>query len=114
MQNLKRSQCTVLSLVLTRRWFVEIGAGRKREEYRVCNRYWAPRFRNWGARAMERNLYMVVEFRLGYAKNAPRLFFRADAVCLVGRQLCPRTEWGEPRVEHYAICLGAQIHLEDD
>lgn len=108
MRTLKRSECAVLPLVLTGRWFDMIASGEKREEYRDATSYWNMRIRNW----LKQTKVHVVEFRRGYAKNAPRISFKmADTF---SRCIAHTHTWGEPNgVPHYAIALGERINLKD-
>ena len=54
----------VLQLTLFKRFFDEIAAGLKREEYREIKEYWTKRLIKE---------YDVIEFRNGYAANAPMM-----------------------------------------
>jgi hypothetical protein len=71
MQKLKRSECAVLPLVLKGVWYDMIDSGEKSQEYRDATAYWAARLKNWDEDGRE----CVVEFRHGYAKDAPRMAF---------------------------------------
>lgn len=53
----------ILHLTLHRRWFDEIAAGRKVEEYRLRKPYWE--------RRLEDQQYDEIHFRNGYSKGAP-------------------------------------------
>ena len=108
MKRLKRSECAVLSLVLKRKWFDEIRLGGKREEYRAATAYWAIRLSNWDNAPAGHH---VVEFRLGYAKDAPRVAFISP--WYVAAAGCRHPEWGEPPPPHYVIFLGERVELED-
>ena len=108
MKRLKRSECAVLSLVLKRKWFDEVRLGGKREEYRAATAYWATRLLNWYDAPARHH---VVEFRLGYAKDAPRVAFFGPGY--IAAADCRHPEWGEPTTPHYAIILGERVELED-
>ena len=118
MKKLKRKECAVLPLVLTGRWYAMIESGAKREEYRADTPYWNKRISNWCVKSLDLIGDKgtvgdpVVEFRLGYAKDAPRMAFCATGLrgpdC---RNHC-HVEWGEPRTPHWAIELGARVQLE--
>ena len=116
MKKLKRKECAVLPLVLTSRWYAMIECGAKREEYRADTPYWNKRISNWCEKSIDLDPHgdgeAVVEFRLGYAKDAPRMAFRATGLrgpdC---RNHC-HVEWGEPAAPHWAIELGARVQLE--
>lgn len=120
MKTLKRRQCAVLPLVLKRRWYDMIASGEKREEYRLATPYWMKRMDNWAAKWQFRMVAPVVEFRLGYAANAPRMAFRAAIVASINGEWLYRISrvaynpaWGEEATPHYVIALGEQIKLED-
>lgn len=104
---LNRSECTVLPLVLKGTWFYMIASGEKREEYRDATLYWQTRIHNWCDEQGTR----VVEFRLGYAKDAPKMWFTVGEVFL--RREAHTHTWGEPGGYHYAIVLGERVELED-
>ena len=108
MKILHRSHCAILPLVLKRKWFDEIRLGGKREEYRACTPYWAIRLSNWDNTDATAH---VVEFRLGYAKDAPRVACLSSWYTATDK--CRHPEWGEPDTLHYAIILGERVELED-
>jgi len=107
MRRFKRSKCAILSLVLKRQWFEMIDAGKKLAEYRDATRYWAVRLSNWD----NDGRICVVEFRLGYGRNAPRMYFLSPTYRHCAVQVRP--EWGEPKGLHYTIVLGERVELED-
>ena len=108
MLTLKREKCAILPLVLKRKWFDMIARGEKRDEYRAATPYWAVRLSNWDNTPA---LFHVVEFRLGYAKNAPRVAFNSPIYYQPAQ--CRHPEWGEPDTPHYVITLGIRVFLED-
>ena len=108
MKILPRSKCAILPLVLKKKWFDEIRLGGKREEYRACTPYWAIRLSNWDNTDATAH---VVEFRLGYAKDAPRVAFNSPIYYQSAQ--CRHPEWGEPDTPHYVITLGTRVFLED-
>ena len=116
MMTLKRSECAILSLVLKRKWFEMIAAGKKREEYRMDTKYWRIRLMRWGIVASP-GILPVVEFRLGCAANAPRMAFAANEVASFYSRLYYRRvftihpEWGEPEDPHFAISLACRVNL---
>lgn len=111
MVKLKRSECSILHLVLKRKWFEMIERGEKRQEYRAFNPYWEKRIENW-YKAIRAGSVGVVEFRLGYGKRAPRLAFLWCELRVVSSSLIP--EWGEPEETHYLIGFGGErVELED-
>lgn len=106
---LRKSQCSILSLVLTRKWFEMIEDGYKREEYREASRFWLVRLQNW----VSKGGVPVVEFRLGYSSDAPRMYFwclghqTSLGLCSYSCSTnCNHPEWGEPRSPHFVIKLG--------
>lgn len=108
MKTLKREECSVLSLVLKKRWYDMIARGEKREEYRASTAYWTNRIFAWWFRSV--GCPHVVEFRCGYAANAPRLAF----LCKEGFghfDGARHPAWGEPAEIHFAIYLGERVEL---
>lgn len=118
MKTLKRSECSILPLVLKRRWFEMIERGEKTEEYRDDTDYWWTRTSNW----CERGGSLVVEFRLGYQRNAPRMAFEVGPILTPfdtseeAKKLFVKIrhpEWGEPDAPHFVISLDERVELED-
>lgn len=85
---------SILHLNLHREYFGQIANGTKRIEYRERTPYWKTR--------LEGREYSVIQFRNGYATDAPvmRVEFR-------GIQKIQK--WGKP---HYAIQLGRVISVK--
>ena len=108
MKQLKRSECTILPLVLQGVWYNMIATGEKEEEYRDRTDYWKTRILNW---VNKRKKFEVVEFRLGYAKNAKRMAFEMNDV--FSRTRARNPAWGEPETPHYVIELGERVELVD-
>lgn len=108
MMTLKRSECAILSLVLTRKWYALIFSGGKTQEYRTYNKYWRVRFANW-CNAARQGKVPVVEFRRGYSTYAPRMAFLAPSYGAVDYRTHP--EWGEPHGPHFVIALAHRIEL---
>ena len=108
MKTLRRSSCAVLPLVLRREWYDMVDRGEKKEEYRDDTPYWAVRLGNWD----DDGRRCVVEFRRGYAKDAPRMAFEAPVV--VSGCVPMHPEWGEPDTPHYVIALGERVILEGE
>ena len=109
MKILPRSKCAILPLVLKKKWFDEIRLGGKREEYRACTPYWAIRLSNWDNTDATAH---VVEFRLGYAKDAPRVAYNSP--WYTSTDDCRHPEWGEPDGLHYIIFLGQPVILKGE
>ncbi|MCR5752747.1 MAG: ASCH domain-containing protein [Kiritimatiellae bacterium] len=116
-----RSKCEILPLVLKGEWFDMIASGEKREEYRTANRYWAKRLWNWNQASLRNETMPVVEFRHGYASDAPRMaFWTVGLPCSCGmmpfayvEDQCLYPEWGEPTTPHFFIRFGGAITLID-
>ena len=120
---LPRSRCSILPLVLKGKWYDMIASGEKREEYRLPTLYWRKRLHNWNVRFTE-STTPVVEFRRGYAKDAPRMAFWCLGIETVNGLMpyayvehpadrCLHPEWGEPDEPHYFIELGGRVELTD-
>ncbi len=118
MTALKRSECAVLPLVLKGMWYDMIAHGGKREEYRLATEYWRIRLHNWNANPK----MPVVEFRRGYAKDAPRMAFwcyglntcsgmMVYAYIDVTVEKTRHPEWGEPEKPHFVIQLGGRVDI---
>lgn len=87
-----------------------IESGEKKEEYRAQTEYWRIRLLNWTKCGLRRK-HCVVEFRLGYAKDAPRMVFIAtDNGYRFGESRHP--EWGEPKSDRFFIRLGDRVRLD--
>ena len=121
MEEIKRDKCAILSLVLTGKWYDMIEHGGKREEYRAATSYWNRRLYNWDAKFTDHNI-PVVEFRRGYAHNAPRMAFWCMGLptatgmktyAYVDLPIDKRhhPEWGEPSAPHFFIKLGGRVVL---
>ena len=115
-----RRKCSILSLVLKGKWYDMIASGEKREEYRAATPYWSKRLFNWNV-AITDGTIPVVEFRLGYARNSPRMAYWALGLpCASGalrfafvENRCLHPEWGEPTTAHFFIRLGGPITMID-
>ena len=118
---IQRDRCAILSLVLTGKWYDMIEQGVKREEYRLATKYWCRRFHNWDVALTPKNT-PVVEFRLGYSRNAPRMAFWCFGIGTASgmksyayvdsasvKTLHP--EWGEPADPHFFIELGSRVKI---
>ena len=121
MDEIKREKCAILSLVLKGKWYDMIEHGGKREEYRDATKYWRIRLNNWDKRFTAHNT-PVVEFRRGYAKNAPRMAFWCLGIeTATGMkpyayvdQSCDKLRhpsWGEPSTPHFFIELGGRVTI---
>lgn len=114
MRTLRRSECSILPLVLKGRWYDMIAIGEKREEYREARPYWITRIRNWYDRAITRPGIKVIAFSRGYREAT--MFFVAHVWpyygCVASRDY-PHPEWGEPQTPHYVLALDERVELED-
>lgn len=90
----KSKKVSILHLTLLRVYFAQIAAGTKRVEYRSRTAYWEAR--------LEGRKYDVIQFRNGYAANAPEMLVEFGGVKKVQRR-------GKP---HYAIRLGRILKLK--
>lgn len=111
MRALKRSECAILPLVLKGKWYRMIESGEKREEYRDDTEYWSKRISHWIDQSLHVGTECVVEFRLGYAKSAPRMAFSPRGLRGPDNRSRWHPEWGEPDARHWAIELGERVHL---
>ena len=123
MDEIKRDKCAILSLVLKGKWYDMIEHGGKREEYRAATKYWCRRLYNWDAK-FTAHTTPVVEFRRGYASNAPRMAYWCFGISTVtgmkpyGYIYLPtdkthHPEWGEPEKPHFFIRLGGRVKIVD-
>lgn len=121
MAEINRDKCAILSLVLTGKWYDMIEHGGKREEYRDATKYWRIRLNNWDKRFTVHNT-PVVEFRRGYAHNAPSMAFwclglqtatgmKPYAYVDLPTDKRHHPEWGEPSAPHFFIELGGRVTL---
>lgn len=85
---------TVLHLNLHREFFSQIAAGKKRVEYRSQTPYWKTR--------LENRSYDVIQFRNGYAPDAPEM-----QVKFLGLR-----RYGKGRNAYYAIRLGKILKIK--
>ena len=104
MLSLNATDCTVLRLVLTGKWYDMIASGNKSEEYRDLSDYWTKRLKNW----LRKPGVRVVAFSRGYRKAD--LFLLCHSCAPSWRRIMP--EWGEPSGPHFVIRLGARVELE--
>ena len=116
-RQLRRSECNILPLVLKAKWYRMIESGEKKEEYRDLTQFWHIRLLNFNTRQYCSGKVPVVEFQLGYGKNAER---HARVINMVGptQSSCfsvasERREggekWGEPSGWHFIIALDDKV-----
>lgn len=122
-----------LHLTLKKKWFDMIASGEKQEEYREIKPYWQRRFHNctiqkyagkvgdcqevinlkvvWSFPCYkcdhsEKIKFNLIQFRHGYAKNAPIMTFKMNEI----RVTTGFHEWGaEPGKKYFVIKLGERI-----
>ena len=109
MIKLKRSQCSILRLVLKGKWYDMIATGEKKEEYRADTQYWHKRISNWVVN-LPFDGHLVIAFSRGYRK--PDLFVKACGVNIF--RACLHPAWGEPKDSHFAVILHGRVQLVDD
>lgn len=109
MKQLKRSQCSVLPLVLKSKWYDMIASGEKTEEYRADTPYWRRRLSRW-VMNLPLTGYLVIAFSHGYRK--PDLFIEVCGITLYPNRL--HLGWGEPTGPHFVIGLKSRVELIDD
>ena len=90
----KRVMTSILHLNLHSEFFAQIAAGTKRIEYRQRTAYWKAR--------LEGRHYDTIQFRNGYATDAPEMKVEFLGVRRIQK-------WGEP---HYAIRLGRILKIK--
>jgi hypothetical protein len=84
----------ILHLNLRREFFSQIAAGSKRVEYREQKPYWKKR--------LENRKYDAIQFRNGYAINAPEMLV----------EFCGLRRYGKGRNAYYAIRLGKILKIK--
>jgi ASC-1-like (ASCH) protein len=84
----------ILHLNLHREFFSQIAAGTKRIEYRDQSPYWKKR--------LENRKYDAIQFRNGYATNAPEMLVEFRGV----------RRYGKGRKAKYAIQLGKILKIK--
>lgn len=116
MRRISKTCCSILPLVLKRRWYDMIASGEKKEEYREYKEFWIKRIEKWqDSRISEitpplEQKIDVIAFSRGYRKAD--LFFVCDRILIKeGPPLHP--EWGEPNIRHFALGLGERIEVVD-
>jgi hypothetical protein len=114
---LKRSECSVLTLVLKGKWYDRIASGEKKEEYREYKDFWIKRVEHWqnrrvcpGPLFLKEDKIDVIAFSRGYCK--PDLFFVCDKI-LIRERLPLHPEWGEPNIKHFVLGLGEKVSFCD-
>ena len=112
MIELKRSRCAILPLVLDGKWYDLIDQGAKQEEYRTSKNVMRMIQRWWGESKIEGKV-PVVEFRRGYAKDAPRMTWHIWSVWHRMAGGYNDAKMGEPDMTRYALTLGQRVTLTE-
>lgn len=118
---LRRGECLVLPLVLKGKWYRMIESGEKQEEYRDLTRYWHERLLRFNRELLHSGKKPVVEFRHGYAADAPRMAFEivttgpfgSSAYAILHGRRSGGERFGEPDGYHFSIQLGRRVEWED-
>ncbi len=84
----------VLHVTLHRKWFADIASKKKRIEYREQKPYWR--------KGLERRKYDAIEFRNGYAPDAPEMLVEFRGL----------RRKGKGRKARYAILLGRILEIK--
>ena len=88
------AKLSILHLNLRREFFAKIASKTKRIEYRKQTSYWKKR--------LEGREYDVIQFRNGYATNAPEMLV----------EFCGLRRYGKGRKAYYAIRLGRILRIK--
>lgn len=114
MREIKRSECVVIPLVLTYKWYDMIDKGLKREEYRADTKRYSVRFTNFAMRTNdivgEKFKKKVVGFQRGY--NKPSMFWWCD-IEFRREGMARHPEWGEPNEAHWVLKLIERVNIID-
>lgn len=98
----------ILHLTLKKEWFAKIASGEKTEEYREIKPYWISRFQAWGNAFDACRDFNIVQFKNGYAKNAPTITLECEGI-KIGTG---KSEWGAIG-ESYIIKLGKILSIKN-
>ena len=113
MKKLKRSECSILPLVLKKKWYDLIASGEKTEEYRDAKPFWDKRINKWKSKqsnscnSTETNKLQVIGFSCGYKK--PDMFFLVNRISKGANSVHP--EWGEPESDHWILALREKVEI---
>lgn len=99
----------ILYLILKDKWYDMIDSGKKKEEYREMKDYWYKRLTNFfecGPVPHQFKHFDVVQFRRGYAADAPVMRFEIKTMT----EGLPRPEWSDGMKDnHFIIHLGKRL-----
>ena len=106
---LKKSECTIIPLVLKKKWYDMIESGEKWQEYRTSRTVCHMIERLVGEWHMKGNKKLVATFFLGYQKERPSVSYLVEFVTY--EEDCRHPDWGEPEGRHCVIDLGYKVQL---
>lgn len=116
MRRISKTCCSVLPLVLKKRWYDMIASGEKKEEYREYKEFWIKRIEKWQDSIISELIPHleqktdVIAFSCGYRRAD--MFFICDRI-LIQEGTPKHPEWGEPNIRHFVLGLGERIELCD-
>ena len=104
---------TLLFMIIRRKFFDQVRAGTKTEEYRAFSDFWTSRLavRNEVGEVIEFRHYNVVRFQNGYAKNAPVMEVEFKETTLGEYMDVPKDS---PDRFGFAILPGKLLHVKND
>ncbi|MBQ3342480.1 MAG: hypothetical protein IJG84_11330 [Kiritimatiellae bacterium] len=100
--------CSILHLVLKRKWYDMIASGEKLEEYRTSDKV-KGQIDKWYGHALINGKMSVVVFHDGYRRDRRSMAFLACKPEVRNRSSNP--DWGEPHCDHYVIHLVNEVEL---
>lgn len=118
MRTLKRSECSVLPLVLKRKWYDMIETRLKCSEFREAKPFWETRIAHWINRVVAGKT-PVLEFQNGYGRRVPHMAFVAGNgvdkffTVLKAEDPVQHRELGEFPKDRYCLFIGERVELED-
>lgn len=104
MRKLAKGSCSILHLILKKKWYDMIDSGVKTEEYRDETPHWE-RIYSWWRKEFDRP--HVVAFQRGYKK--PSMWFIVDGISNSDVSVNP--DWGEPNHPHHILFLGERVDV---
>ena len=104
MRKIAKDSCSIMHLVLKKKWYDMIDSGVKTEEYRDETPHWERIYTWWTGDVGKTKL---VAFQRGYRK--PSMWFVVDAIST--SEWSMRPEWGEPNHPHHILFLGERVEV---
>lgn len=101
-------QCSILHLVLKRKWYDMIASHEKLEEYRTSEKV-KVQIDKWHGHAWINGKMSVVVFHDGYRRDRRSMAFLAGNPEVRNGLLNP--DWGEPCGDHYVIPLVKEVEI---